>query len=240
MKVLHVAAEVFPLIKTGGLADVVGALPQALIKAGADVRLMIPGFDAVVSGVHNRRLVAHIGAVFGAAKVDLYVGELASGVTAYVVDAPYLYAGRQNPYLDLQGHEWPDNLQRYCLLGWVSAQLAAGKLDSTWQPHVVHAHDWHAAMVCAYLANHPANQVKSVFTIHNLAYQGLFAANEYHHTTLPSELFVMDGLEYHGKLSLMKAGLVYAHHITTVSPTYAKEIATPESWPRWNDSRPWP
>ena len=227
MKVLHAAAEVFPLVKTGGLADVLGALPEALIAAGADVRLVLPGLPAILKGMNKLKVVCELGAVFGAGRVTLRLGRMAHNqVAAYVIDAPYLYQRPGNPYLAADGSEWPDNLQRFALLGWTAAHLAAGELDPDWTPDVLHAHDWHAAMACAYVACHPATRAATVYTIHNLAYQGLFAQDDFHLLGLPSRLMVPVGLEFHGQLSFMKAGLKYAHRITTVSPNYASEIAT--------------
>jgi starch synthase len=226
MKVLHAAAEVFPLVKTGGLADVVGALPEALIAQGADVRLVLPGLPAILKGVKHQEVVCELGAVFGAGRVTLRLGRLAhNGVGVYVIDAPYLYQRPGNPYLAADGTEWPDNLQRFALLGWVAAHLAAGELDTKWTPDVLHAHDWHAAMACAYAACHPGTAA-TVYTVHNLAYQGLFAEGDFHLLGLPSRLMALGGLEFHGQFSFMKAGLKYAHRVTTVSPTYAHEIAT--------------
>jgi starch synthase len=229
MKVLHAAAEVFPLVKTGGLADVLGALPEALISAGADVRLVLPGLPAIVAGVEHQKLVCEMGAVFGAGRVSLRLGRLAhNGVAVYVVDAPYLYQRPGNPYLSRDGSPWADNLQRFALLGWVAAHLAAAELDPKWRPDVMHAHDWHAAMACAYVACHPGASAATVYTIHNLAYQGLFATDDFHLLGLPSRLMVPAGLEFHGQFSFMKAGLKYAQRVTTVSPKYADEIATAE------------
>ena len=227
MKVLHAAAEIFPLVKTGGLADVVGALPEALRAQGADVRLVLPGLPAILQGVERQKVVCELGAMFGAGRVTLKLGRLAHNkVPAYVVDAPYLYRRPGNPYLTPQGHEWPDNLQRFALLGWVAAHLAAGELDSHWTPDVLHLHDWHAAMACAYAVSHPGPSAATVFTIHNLAYQGLFDQADFPLLGLPARLLVPGGLEFHGQLSFMKAGLKYAQRITTVSPTYAEEITT--------------
>ena len=229
MKILQVAAEIFPLIKTGGLADVVGALPQALIAEGADVRLVLPGLPAILAGLEKPSLVCEIGAAFGAAKVSLRKGVLrGSGVPAYVVDAPYLYKRLGSPYQAPDGSEWADNAQRFALLGWVAAHIAAGELDPDWQADVLHAHDWHAAMACAYLAAYPASTVATVFTIHNLAYQGLFDPGDFPLLGLPSRFMMPASLEFHGQLSFMKGGLKYAQRVTTVSPTYAAEIATPE------------
>ncbi len=228
MRVLQVAAELFPLVKTGGLADVLGALPQALIAAGADVRLLLPGLPAFIVGVQEQVVVAEIGPVFGAAKVTLRRGRVpGSGVVAYLVDAPSLYRREGGPYQDDDGVEWVDNLQRFALLGWAGALLGTGELDPQWQPQVVHAHDWHAGLTCAYLAAHPQAGTKSVFTVHNLAYQGHFPGADFGLLGLPARFMGVDGLEYYGQISFMKAGLQFADRITTVSPTYAAEIATP-------------
>jgi starch synthase len=229
MKVLHVAAEVFPLVKTGGLADVVAALPAALAHAGADVRLLLPGMPPILDAVLHAKLVIDLGACFGAARVRLLRGLMpGTHLPVYVVDAPLLYRRDGSPYQAPDGSEWPDNLQRFGLLGWVAAQLGAGELDAGWVPDVVHAHDWHAAMSCAYLHAHAEDLARSVFTVHNLAYQGLFPQEDSALLGLSSSFMSPAGLEYHGQLSFMKAGLKFADHITTVSPTYAREILTHE------------
>ena len=229
MRVLHVAAEVFPLVKTGGLADVVAALPVALAHAHADVRLLLPGMPPMLEAVLHARSVIDLGSCFGAARARLLRGLMpGTHLPVYVVDAPLLYNRAGGPYRAPDGREWPDNLQRYGLLGWVAAQLAAGELDANWEPNIVHAHDWHAAMACTYLQAHGAQGPASVFTVHNLAYQGLFPQEDSALLGLSSSFVSPAGLEYHGQLSFMKAGLIYADRITTVSPTYAHEIATPE------------
>ncbi|MBS0446361.1 MAG: glycogen synthase GlgA [Proteobacteria bacterium] len=229
MRVLQVGAEVFPLVKTGGLADVLGALPQALMGAGADVRLLLPGLPAIVDAVLHQKVVRDIGPAFGAARITLRLGQMPySHVPVYVIDAPYLYRRGGSPYQDAKGAEWADNVQRFALLGWTAAHLAAGELDPSWLPDVMHAHDWHAAMSCAYMTAHPPTQAAPVFTVHNLAYQGLFPPGDFHLLGLPSRYMAATGLEFHGQLSFMKAGLKFARRVTTVSPTYATEIATHE------------
>ncbi len=229
MKVLHVAAEVFPLVKTGGLADVVGALPQVLIGAGADVRLLLPGLPAIADAVLHQKTLLEFGPHFGAARIALRLGRMPySHVPAYVIDAPFLYRRAGSPYQASDGSEWSDNLQRFGLLGWIGAHLAAGELDPEWAPQVLHAHDWHAAMACAWMDAHPATPAASVFTVHNLAYQGLFPQHDFVALGLPGRMMHSHGLEFHGQLSFMKAGLKYARRITTVSPTYAREVATHE------------
>ncbi|HSB25355.1 MAG TPA: glycogen synthase GlgA [Burkholderiaceae bacterium] len=229
MKVLHVAAEVYPLVKTGGLADVVAALPVALADKGADVRLMLPGLPAVMEGVQHTSTVIEIGSCFGALRVRLLLARMpGSHLPVYVVEAPYLYRRRGGPYQSADGIEWSDNLQRFALLGWVAAHVAAGDADLQWVPDVVHAHDWHAAMACAYMADHAPTEGCSIFTIHNLAFQGLFPMHDWPLLALASRHMSPEGMEFHGQLNFMKAGLQFADRVTTVSPTYAREIATPE------------
>lgn len=229
MRVLHVAAEVYPLVKTGGLADVVAALPAAQARQGAEVRLLLPGLPSVMDGVQHARPVIDIGSCFGALRVRLLLARMpGTGLPVYVLDAPYLYRRTGSPYGNHGGEEWPDNLQRFALLGWVAAHLAADDADLKWRADIVHAHDWHAALACAHVADHPASDVRSVFTIHNMAFQGLFPLHDWPLLGLASRHMSPAGLEFHGQLSFMKAGLQYAHRITTVSPTYAHEIATAE------------
>lgn len=229
-RVLHVAAEIFPYVKTGGLADVLGALPAALAAHGAEVRLLLPGMPAILDALEKPRKIHEFGPLFGAARITLLAGTLASnGLATYVIDSPWLYRRGGGPYQDSAGRDWEDNLQRFALLGWVAAHLAAGELDARWMPDIVHAHDWHAALACCYLDAHPGAQARSVFTIHNLAYQGVFSHNDFAALGLPARFMQPYGaLEYHGGLSFMKGGLVTAQRITTVSPSYAREIMTAE------------
>lgn len=233
MRVLQVSAELFPLLKTGGLADIAGALPLALMAAGQDVRVLLPGFPAIAAGVSDTVVVTEFAAPWGQ-RVHLRFGRIpvngSAGIPAYVIDAPLLYDRPGNPYEDPSRQPYGDNHRRFALLGWAAAQIGRG-LDPAWQPEVVHAHDWHAALAPAYLAFAPPNgrpRVGSVFTVHNLAYQGLFAPWHFSELGLPAAAFGVNGLEYYGQLSFMKGGLCFADRITTVSPTYAREIQTPE------------
>ncbi|NML16024.1 glycogen synthase GlgA [Azohydromonas caseinilytica] len=230
MRVLQVSAELFPLLKTGGLADVAGALPGALARAGAELRVLLPGFPSIVAGLGDAVRVADFHAPWGERATLLY-GHLGAlgGQPAYVVDAPALYQRPGNPYQDEHGHPYGDNHRRFALLGWAAARLALG-LDPWWSPRIVHSHDWHAALVNAYLAFEPVRQgrVGTVYTVHNLAYQGLCAPHHLAELGLPASAFAVEGLEFHGQVSFMKAGLYYADHVTTVSPSYAREIQTPE------------
>lgn len=229
MKVLHVAAEVFPLVKTGGLGDVVAALPPVLNERGIDARLLLPGLPAIRDGVRAQKKIAEFGPAFGAASVVVRQGRMPeTGVQAYVIDAPWLFAREGNPYVGPDGQPWSDNPQRFAMLGWVAAHLAFGEFDPFWTPDILHAHDWHAALSLAYLAGHPAHSVRTVYTVHNLAYSGEFDLDAHESLMLPARLLTPEGLEFHGRGSFMKAGLVYADRITTVSPRYAQEICTPE------------
>jgi len=228
-RVLHVASEVFPLLKTGGLGDVVGALPAALLRRGVDARVLLPGFPEIRAGIEAPRRLVTFGPVFGASIVTLCSGRLpGTEVRAYVIDAPFLYARSGNPYVGPDGRPWPDNHLRFALLGWIAAHLAGGELDPRWQPDIVHGHDWHAGLAPVYLGAHPATPVRTVFTIHNLAFQGLFALEACAPLGLPRESLTPTGIEFHGHLSFMKGGLMYSNRLTTVSPGYAREIRTPE------------
>lgn len=229
MQVLQVAAEIYPLVKTGGLGDVIGALPPALARRGLDVRLLLPGYPAILAAFEPARTVIALGPAFGAATLSVQVGVLRGiDVPAYVIDAPALYAREGHPYLGPDGRDWADNALRFGALGWIAAHLGCGDIDRAWQPQIVHVHDWHAALACAYLALNPAAPCRSVFTIHNLAFQGLFAADLLPALQLPARLLTYDGIEFFGHGSAMKAGIQYASRITTVSPTYAREIRTHE------------
>jgi starch synthase len=228
MRVLHVCSEIYPLLKTGGLADVAGALPPAQVRGGCDARVLVPGFPALRSGIVGQELVAELAPAFGAAAIRLYRGALPdSGVAAYVIDAPDLYDRPGNPYADANNAPYPDNLGRFALLGWIAARLAEG-LDGAWRPQVVHAHDWHAGLAPAYLkaAEQAAGRriAASVQTVHNLAYQGNFPGHMFGYLGLPAHFFDINGIEFHGQCSFLKAGLFFADKITTVSPTYADEI----------------
>ena len=229
MRVLHVASEIYPLVKTGGLGDVVGALPVALAATGVDVRLLLPGLPPILDALSEAHTVFHCGPAFGAASVTLRRGWLAPlDVTAYVIDAPYLYQRPGNPYLAPDGKEWRDNHRRFGLLGWIAAHLAAGELDHRWRPDILHGHDWHAGLAPAYVAAHPGPSSRTICTVHNLAFQGLFPLETQVELGIDPAQLTYEGMEFHGQLSFLKAALAYADRITTVSPTYAQEICTPE------------
>lgn len=230
MRVLHVCAEIYPFLKTGGLADVAAGLPSALARLGCNPRILVPGFPAFLQGMEDGRRLAKLPASFGVAAIDLYSGTL-NGIPAYVINAPGLYDRPGNPYADASNRPYADNHLRFALLGWMAAQLAEG-LDSDWMPQVVHGHDWHAGLTPAYMKaaarDGSRRQPGTVFTVHNLAYQGSFDRYIFDDLGLPDDFFDMYGLEFHGQVSFLKAGLFYSDRLTTVSPSYAKEIQRPE------------
>ena len=229
MRILHVAAEIYPLVKTGGLADVVAALPPALARRGLDVRILLPGLPGILGGMTGLEPVIRFGPAFGAAVITLLRGRLPdSGLAAYVIDAPFLYQRAGNAYVGPDGRDWSDNYRRFALLGWVAAHLAAGELDPAWRPDVIHAHDWHASLAPLYVAQSPGLSTATVLTIHNLAFQGRFPSECLAELALPVGQLTPPGIEFHGGISFMKAGLVHSRKVTTVSPTYAREICTPE------------
>ncbi|RME66359.1 MAG: glycogen synthase GlgA [Alphaproteobacteria bacterium] len=223
--VLSVASEAFPLIKTGGLADVAGALPGALAPLGVDMRTLLPGYPAVMDALAKAKTVHRWRALFGG-PASLVAANVES-LDLLVLDAPHLYARPGNPYVDADGQDWPDNAERFAALAFVGAQIGHGLLPD-YAPDVVHAHDWQAGLVPAYMRfaapAKAATPPATVVTIHNLAFQGQFPPDLLAKLHLPAESFTMDGVEYYGQIGFLKAGLAMADHITTVSPTYAVEI----------------
>ncbi|NNG06075.1 MAG: glycogen synthase GlgA [Inquilinus sp.] len=223
MRVLHVAAELYPLVKTGGLADVLGALPGALAGLGVETRVLVPGYPAVMRALEGAVPVAREGDLFGGG-ARLLAGRAAGvPVPLYVLDCPSLFDRPGNPYLDADGRDWPDNHRRFGSLSWFAARLGQGA-DPAWRPHVVHAHDWQAGLAPAYLELAGGERPGTVLTVHNLAYQGLFPRETLVELRLPPWAFTYDRLEFHGKLGFLKGGLAYADRISTVSRTYAREI----------------
>jgi starch synthase len=225
LRVLHAAAELFPWVKTGGLGDVMAGLPPALIACGIDARLVLPGFAGFVDGFELGQSI-RLRTPFAVERVRIARALVpGSGVEAYIIDHPAFYDRPGNPYSAPDGGDWPDNHRRFALLGWVAAALAHGA-DPNWRPDIVHCHDWHAGLAPAYLRA-DGDRAPSVFTVHNLAYQGFFPAGLFADLALPASFFAIDGVEFYGGLSFLKAGLFYADRLTTVSPTYASEIQTP-------------
>jgi starch synthase len=225
MQVLSVTPEIFPLVKTGGLADVTGALPVALAGKGVPMRSLVPGYPVVMDAFRKKKPVLNYAELHGG-KVSVHAAEIA-GLDLFVVDAPHLFDRPGGPYGDAAGADWPDNWRRFAALGRVGADIAAGALPG-YRPDIVHAHDWQAAMTPAYMRYGKAAGVPSLVTVHNLAFQGRFSADIFAGLGLPPQAMTVDGVEYYGGVGFLKAGLQAAWAITTVSPTYAQEIRTPE------------
>ncbi|QAY77604.1 glycogen synthase GlgA [Sphingosinicella sp. BN140058] len=225
LQVLSVASEVYPLIKTGGLADVAGALPGALAGEGIAMRTLVPGYPAVTGALKRAQAVHAFDDLFGG-PARLLAGK-AAGLDLLVIDAPHLYARPGNPYLGADGRDWPDNAFRFAALARVAAALGRGLLPA-YRPSVIHCHDWQAGLTPAYVAFGEGPAVPTVMTVHNLAFQGAFPADLLEALGLPPRAFTVDGVEYHGQIGFLKAGLRLADRITTVSPTYANEICSDE------------
>jgi starch synthase len=224
-KILFVTSEAHPLIKTGGLADVAGSLPKALTELGQDVRLIIPYYQAVsldqeptyrsTVRVNNR-------------DINLFETRLPdTDVVTWLVEDQELYGTPGNPYLDENGEPWENIAERFAVFSRVAAEVAMDRANLDWKPDIVHCNDWQTGLVPALLSLEQ-DSPKTVFTIHNLAYQGLFPSSTFHELNLPGQLWNPAGLEFHEMFSFIKGGLVFSDRITTVSPTYAQEIQTPE------------
>ncbi|MEQ1527667.1 MAG: glycogen/starch synthase, partial [Methylococcales bacterium] len=223
-KILFVTSEAHPLIKTGGLADVSGSLPKALAELSQDIRVLIPNYQALKTEGDVRFLCS--------LRVDnknvniLETRMPDSKVVVWLIDYPGYYNYPGNPYLNELGEPWPNNAERFALFCRIAVEVAMDRVNQDWKPDIVHCNDWQSGLVPALLSlehNRPA----TIFTIHNMAYQGLFSGETSVTLNLPGQLVHPQGLEFHGMLSFIKGGLVYADHITTVSPTYALEIQTP-------------
>ncbi|MEM0949431.1 MAG: glycogen synthase GlgA [Pseudomonadota bacterium] len=222
---LSVASECAPFVKTGGLADVVGALPGALAGQGWDLRTLLPGYPQVLDALGKGRVVLKEDDLFGGpASVRRVKVE---GATFYLIDAPHLFEREGGPYLDPTGRDWPDNPQRFAALSWIAARIGAEGAGK-WTPEVLHVHDWQAGFAPVFLASMAKDRPGTILTIHNMAFHGLADAADLGRLRLPAEGFGPDGFEFFEKISALKAGLVWADWITTVSPSYARELLTPE------------
>lgn len=222
MRILFVTSEIHPLVKTGGLADVSASLPAALQSLGMDIRILVPGYPGVLSGIMDAAECA-----------SLPDGKLVCGkmpdtdVPVFAIDHRPLYWREGNPYLNEQGFDWPDNVSRFGLLSKTAALLASKNSPLGWKPDIVHGNDWQCGLAPAFM-HFSGSQAKSMMTVHNLAFQGNFSPDWVARLGLPSSAYAMHGVEFHGHFSFLKAGLYYSNTITTVSPTYAIEIQTPE------------
>lgn len=224
-KVLFVTSELADLVKTGGLGDVSAALPRAM-RHLHDVRVLIPGYRQVLHSDNPIHIIGELGghAALPACKIGRM--DLADGLVIYVLICPELYEREGTPYGANNGRDWPDNHIRFARLGLAAADIAANLAQIHWQPDLVHAHDWPAGLAPAYM-HWRGQRTPTLFTIHNLAYQGVFSRACCPELGIPPHALQQDGMEFYGKLSYLKAGMAYASHITTVSATYAQEITTP-------------
>jgi len=227
-RILFASSEAHPLIKTGGLADVSGSLPPVLHALGDDVRLVLPAYRAVLQRLPVLPIAAELVLPGSAAPVRILEGTLPhTEVPVWLVDAPAFFDRDGGPYLGPDGRDWPDNAARFALFCRAVVELAQDRAGLHWRPDVVHCNDWQTGLVPALLAQeHP--RPGSVFTIHNMAYQGLFPHSTFVALDLPAGLWHWQGLEFHSQLNFLKGGLAYADWITTVSPTYAQEIRRAE------------
>jgi starch synthase len=225
MKVLSVSSEVFPLIKTGGLADVAGALPIALKSFGVETKTLMPGYPSVMRVLQNPVVRLEFPDLLGQPARVLEVEH--QGLDILVLDAPAYYDRPGGPYLDTTGKDHPDNWRRFAALSLAGSEIAAGLLPG-WRPDLVHAHDWQAAMVPVYMRYYPTPELPSILTIHNIAFQGQFGADIFPGLRLPPHAFATESIEYYGTVGFLKGGLQTATAITTVSPSYADEILTAE------------
>jgi starch synthase len=226
MNILFASSEAHPLIKTGGLADVAGSLPRAIRHLRHDIRVVIPAYQSILKQAEKLTLVAHLDLEGVRQPVRIFCGRLpGSTVTIYLVDSPEHFDRPGNPYTMKQGAEWPDNAERFTTFCRAIEALALDTAGLDWQPDIIHCNDWQTALVPPLLDRH-AVRPATIFTIHNLAYQGLFDWKVFKKLKLPADFWSMEAMEFHNQFSFIKGGLVFADWITTVSPTYAKEIQT--------------
>lgn len=229
MRILVATSEAYPLIKTGGLADVSGSLPAALCRQGEDARILIPGYPQVLAKVKNLKPVAELVFLPQISAATLMQGEMPdTGVPVYVLAHAALYQRDGGPYQDALGRDWIDNPSRFGLLSHAAAVLSSSFSPLDWQPDIVHCNDWQTGLTPALLHFFGTSRAKTVLGIHNLAYQGNFGAEWVGQLGLPPESYQIEGLEYYGQMSFLKAGVYYSDAIITVSPTYAQEIQTVE------------
>ena len=230
MNILFAASEAYPFIKTGGLGDVVHSLPIALNQLGDDVRLVLPAYRDVLASVDSLKELGYwdlpgVGVTHRVRILQAHHEGLADYL--YLVDVPSLFDRAGNPYVHSDGFNWPDNAERFTVFSRAVAQMATGIPGTDWIPEVVHCHDWQTGLIPAFLSMaHP--RPKTVFTIHNLAYDGHFSQSDFIKLALPPEWWSPDYVEFYGGFSMLKAGMVFADQVTTVSPTYAREICTAE------------
>jgi starch synthase len=224
LRALFATSECAPWSKTGGLGDVSASLPAALVAQGIDVRVLTPAYPPVLERAHSVEAVAEVDASAHFPSATVLQATLPSGVAALLVECPALYYRPGGPYQDTQGNDWADNATRFGFLSYIAATLSGEASPLDWRPHVLHCNDWQTGLAPAYVRYAPGRSAATVMSIHNLAFQGQFDGDRTAELGLPREAFAVDGLEFHGRTSFLKAGLFYATALSTVSPTYATEI----------------
>lgn len=224
LRILFAASEAAPLTKTGGLADVAGALPHALRELGVDIRVLLPGYRDVLAGITQVSSVAELPALGAFPAAHLVAARAPGGTPLFVIVCPELYERDGGPYLAPNGQDWPDNAVRFGLLSYVAFLLSTADSPCAWRCDILHCNDWQCGLAPAYGYFSGRPRAPSLLTIHNLAYQGSFAPSFVPRLGLPPHSFALHGVEYYGSMSFLKAGLYYADRISTVSPTYASEI----------------
>ena len=224
-RILFVSSEVYPYIKTGGLADVSGSLPVALHGLGHDVHILMPGYKDIVDQI--RTSAKHRNIRIGASVEIVETEYPGTQIPVWLVAHEQYFDRPGNPYMSPEGTPWPDNADRFGFFCRIAVELGMNRLGFKWKPDIIHCNDWQTGLVPALLEEEPLRPA-TVFTIHNLAYQGLFPPETFQRLNLPARLWSMYALEFHGQLSFIKGGLVYADRITTVSPRYAQEIQEDE------------
>ena len=229
MKILFAASEAYPIVKTGGLGDVVYSLPRALKNEGVDVRVILPAYRAVLEQMPRIRVAGWLD-IPGIDRTHsvriLETTEQHLGVPLLLVDVASLFDRPGNPYMHPDGYNWHDNAERFAVFSRAVAKLSIDREMLDWQPDIVHCHDWQTGLIPACLSQYP-NAPKSVFTIHNLSYSGMFSHEDFARLNLRKDWWSSHAMEFFGNFSMLKAGLIYADQVTTVSPTYAEEIRTP-------------
>jgi len=227
-KILFATSEVYPLIKTGGLADVAASLPRALTRLGYDVKIILPAYNSVLekAAATGVKQVAQF-TIDGEPVVIRQTRLPGSKVTAWLVDIPEFSERVGNPYCGIDGNDWPDNHKRFSIFCKAIETIALNQANLNWQPDIVHCNDWQTGLVPALLSLHP-HHIATVFTIHNLAYRGLFSQQAFAELNLPPAFWHHERLEFYAQLSFIKGGIAFADYVTTVSPSYAREIQKPE------------
>ncbi|MCE1229258.1 MAG: glycogen synthase GlgA [Firmicutes bacterium] len=222
MRILHTAAEIFPWVKVGGLGDVLAALPEALRAIELDARVLLPAYPALKRAFPQAKAVAGLEDLLGTGPATFLRDLTPSGVPIYLLDAPSLFDRPGGPYDD-RG----DSHLRFGAFSLAAAWFARHGDEDGWEPEILNCHDWQTALTPVYLKVWGGSRPRTVMTIHNLAYQGLYGPEVLPSLHLPPELMAMDGLEFYGRVNFLKGGLQVADALTTVSPTYAKEIQEP-------------